>query len=220
MSQVIHSNDNNILPNSKPLAGFEQIKRYYHKERECHIAKILPGEFYVCEQREIISTVLGSCIAACIRDKKSAIAGMNHFMLPSQNANEEQQPHSIIDESTRYGNWAMEYLINEILKNGGKRENLEVKIFGGGNVLKGMNNINIGERNIEFVRNYLKQEGLRIVGEDVGDIYPRKVLFYTDTGEVKMKKVHQEYLTTVERREISYVQRIEQKPQSGSVESF
>ena len=166
-------NQKNLPKPDKPLRGFEGINRFWDRQREIFAAKILPGEYYVTTQDELISTVLGSCVSACIRDPAMRIGGMNHFMLPSGNS----ESRHVDSEATRYGNFAMEKLINDILKNGGRREQLEVKVFGGGNVLKNMGATDIGGGNIRFVREYLKMEGFKIISEDLGDIYPRKVIY-------------------------------------------
>ncbi len=211
-------NEANVLP--PPIAGFEHVNRYWDKRMNLPAAKILPGEFYVSKHGEMIVTVLGSCISACIRDKQLGVGGMNHFMLPQQGEHStESWGGSEMSSASRYGNWAMEYLINEILKLGGKRRNLEIKIFGGGNVLSNMTDI--GERNIAFVRNYIYDENFDIAAEDVGDIYPRKVLYFPDTGAVKVRKLRETANDTLLRREISYSQGLKQKPsEGGSVELF
>lgn len=119
----------------KPLSGFEGIQRYWDRERQMPAAKILPGEYYVSNQNELITTVLGSCVSACIRDPVAGIGGMNHFMLPNSERGNWNGKHSIASNATRYGNFAMEHMINDILKHGGERGNLEVKVFGGGKSL-------------------------------------------------------------------------------------
>ena len=124
----------------KCLRGFNDINRYWDKTHDTFAAKILPGEYYVTANNEAIVTVLGSCVSACIRDKVFGIGGMNHFMLPI-NKNMSDIDIAAMSNAGRYGNFAMEKMINDILKNGGTRENLEVKIFGGGRVLKDMKNI-------------------------------------------------------------------------------
>ena len=203
----------------KPIPGFEAVNRYWDKTMHVPAAKILPGEFYVSSQGEMISTVLGSCISACIRDTKIGVGGMNHFMLPeSEDGKGSWELNSVTGASSRYGNWAMEYLINAILKQGGRRENLEVKLFGGGQVLANMTDV--GKRNIEFAINYLKNEGLTIIAKDVGGTYPRKVLYFPDTGAVKMRKLRSQNNDTLERREKEYCRSLEAKPSTGDVELF
>lgn len=184
------------------LPGYKHINRYWDRTLDLPAAKLLPGEFYVSLHGEMIATVLGSCISACIRDKVLGIGGMNHFMLPIKGDHSRTWGSNPASTETRYGNWAMEFLINEILKNGGLRKNLEVKIFGGGKVLSNMGDV--GLRNIEFVREYLASEGLKIAAEDVGDIYPRKVLYFPDTGAVKVRKMRHLHNDTIARREMSY----------------
>jgi len=206
-------------PLPRPLAGFEHVNRYWDRRQGVAAAKILPGQFYVSTQGEMISTVLGSCISACIRDKRLGIGGMNHFMLPeSADGKGSWETGAVTGASSRYGNWAMEFLINAILKQGGHKTNMEVKLFGGGAVLANMTNI--GQRNIDFARSYLEQEGLEVVAQDVGGSYPRKVLYFPDTGSVKMRKLKTQRNDTVERREKAYIQSISEKPAAGDVELF
>ena len=201
------------------LAGLEHISRFWDKRHNIFSAKILPGEFYVSMHGELISTVLGSCISACIRDVKMGIGGMNHFMLP-MGCEEEHAGKYHLTSATRYGNFAMEMLINEILKAGGKRKNLEVKLFGGGRVLASMTKIDIGNKNINFVHEYLEEEGLSITCEDTGDIYPRKVLFFADTGKVRVKKLKNMHNDTIKKREEKYRKSIDEKPVQGDIELF
>ena len=142
---------------------------------------------------------------------------MNHFMLPYKGEDANRWGNQV-SEASRYGNWAMEYLINAILNLGGTRRNLEVKVFGGGQVLANMTDV--GRNNIDFVTSYLAQEGLNIQAQDVGGIYPRKVLYFPDTGAVKMRKLKTMHNKTVEQREREYSRRIDVKPTAGDVELF
>lgn len=201
------------------LAGFEKINRYWDRANNIYAAKILPGEFYVTIHDEAIITVLGSCVSACIRDKIFGVGGMNHFMLP---AGDEERVSALknASEATRYGNFAMEQMINTILKNGGLRENLEVKVFGGGRVLKNMETLDIGKRNIEFVREYIRMESLKIVTEDLGDVFPRKVLYFPASGRVRVKKLRSIHNNTIIEREQSYKTKLVDKPIQGDIELF
>ncbi len=200
------------------LPGFEHINRYWDKMHNVYSAKILPGEYYVTTQGEMISTVLGSCVSACIMDPIMKVAGMNHFMLPAtKNVIAVSKNNS---DATRYGNHAMEQMINAILKAGGRRENLEVKLFGGGKVLADMNKIDIGQKNIVFIRSYVAIEGLMVVKADLGDVYPRKVLYFTENGNVKMKKLKSMHNKTIAERENSYRHKIDEQPVSGDIELF
>ncbi|MBE0364816.1 chemotaxis protein CheD [Pseudoalteromonas ulvae UL12] len=197
------------------LSGFEHVKRYWDRQRERVVAKILPGEFYVTKQDEVISTVLGSCISACIYDYKMGIGGMNHFMLPIKKGHADDFEDPL---SCRYGNWAMEFLINEILKNGGCRDNLKVKLFGGGKIISSMTDV--GEGNIRFVSDFLKQEGLKVESHDVGGPWPRKVLFNPTTGKAQVKKLRSMHNDTIKEREIRYFSEIEQQKSHTDIELF
>ena len=202
-----------MKPELKPtLHGFDHIKRYWDRGRDTVVAKILPGEVYVTKQSEHISTVLGSCISACIYDCKMGIGGMNHFMLPANR-------NSGIDSlSCRYGNWAMEFLINEVIKNGGCRDNFKIKVFGGGKIIRGMGDI--GEGNIMFVSQYLKNEGLKVESHDVGGPWPRKVMFNPTTGKAHFKKLRSMHNDTIQQREFKYLHEIEEKDAQTDIELF
>lgn len=189
---------------------------YYDRSFECEAAKILPGEYYYTKKPMLIVTVLGSCVAACIRDRVSGIGGMNHFMLPD-GAGDPTNPAST---SMRYGAYAMEMLINQILKAGGKRENLEAKVFGGGNVLQGFTHMNVGERNAQFVRTFLRNENIRVLAEDLNDIYPRKVYFFPATGRVLVKKLKKLNNYTLVKREQDYATRLKVNEVGGDVDLF
>lgn len=198
--------------------GFEEqfaSNVYYDRTFDCDAAKILPGEYYYTCKDMLIVTVLGSCVSACIRDRVTGIGGMNHFMLPE--GGDSDSPVSV---SMRYGTYAMEVLINDLLKAGARRENLEAKVFGGGNVLRGFIAMNVGERNAQFVRNYLRNENIRVLAEDLNDIYPRKVYFFPRTGKVLVKKLKNLHNNTLVNREQDYAQRLQKAPVSGDVELF
>lgn len=207
-----------------PLSvDFKHINRYWDKVHGVWSAKILPGELYVSTHGEMISTVLGSCISVCIRDKKKGIGGMNHFMLPQNNEfSTENWGDNPITSSSRYGNWAMEYLINAILKRGGEKKNFEVKVFGGGQMMAEMTDI--GQKNILFVYQYLAEERLKIEASDVGDIYARKVLYFPDTGNVKVRRIKNVKNDTIIKRETAYEKHVaddqQAKPNSNNIELF
>jgi chemotaxis protein CheD len=187
---------------------------YYDRTFDRDAAKILPGEFYFTFKDMVIVTVLGSCVAACIRDRVSGIGGMNHFMLPDSDSSGPASP------SARYGNYAMEVLINELLKAGAARENLEAKVFGGGAVLQGFTAINVGERNAQFVRSYLRAENIRLVAEDLNDIHPRKVYFFPRTGKVLVKKLTRLNNNTLANREQDYASQLQSNKIEGAVDLF
>lgn len=204
---------------SEILPGFEHINRYWDKTNNIHAAKILPGEYYVTLNEEIITTVLGSCVSACIRDRVFGIGGMNHFMLPMDGREQgNSQENALLSTSARYGNYAMEHLINGILKNGGNRKNLEVKIFGGGRILAHMTDV--GRRNIEFVHDYIRVEGLNLASEDTGDVFPRKVIYFPMSGRVMIKKLHSLHNGTIVDREADYLRRLKNDRIEGEVDLF
>ena len=210
------SNRGKNPPSSLP--GFEHINRYWDKTNEQFAAKILPGEFYVTLRNEIVTTVLGSCVSACIRDRRLNIGGMNHFMLPDGSNQIDRKDNGVNSESARYGNYAMEHLINAILKEGGSRKYLEVKLTGGGKIIRNMGDV--GKKNIAFVTDYLETEGLEVISEDLGDIFPRKVIYNPKTGQLRVKKLRSMHNNTVIEREKQYQSSIDTKPVNGDIELF
>ncbi|ATG90233.1 chemoreceptor glutamine deamidase CheD [Methylomonas koyamae] len=202
-----------------PIAGFEGVNRYWDQENQIVAAKLMPGDYYVTSQDEMITTVLGSCVAACIRDCETGIGGMNHFMLPeTSDSRLSARDEAVVGNALRYGNYAMEHLINTILQNGGKRKNLEVKLFGGGKIIASLSNV--GARNVQFVLDYVDTEALKLVSHDLGDIYPRKVNFFPRSGRVRMKKIKDLHNQTIFLREKQYSYSIKDAPVEGSVELF
>jgi len=201
------------------LNGFEKVNRYWDPENQIVAAKIMPGELYVTKENELITTVLGSCIAACVRDKELNIGGMNHFMLPETSENKLTRGiDAVVGNAMRYGNYAMEHLINSILAHGGKRKNLEVKLFGGGKIIPTLSDV--GMRNITFVLEYIETESLTLLAQDLGDIYPRKVNFYPMTGRVRMKKISDLHNQTIVTREFEYRKKIKDVPIESEIELF
>ena len=222
-NQPTHARRSRNAPdNSSPppaLPQFSHVSRYWDNDNKCFAARLLPGEYYVTTTHEVIATVLGSCVSACIRDTRIGVGGMNHFMLPLDASQGTSAWGAAVSAATRYGNVAMERLINDILKLGGRRENLEIKLTGGGRVLAAMST-DIGARNIDFVRQYVKDEGFNVVGEDLGDIYPRKVIYFPDTGKIRVKKFAAAKDQALAERERSYLNELDSKPIGGDVELF
>ena len=201
-----------------PLPGFESVNRYWDRRLQCVAAKILPGEYYISKGQEAITTVLGSCVAACIRDPVMGICGMNHFMLPLQSGESWSRDLAIESLANRYGNHAMEHLITDILKYGGRKKGLEVKIFGGARIIGGLTDI--GDSNIRFVRNFLELENIGIAAQDVGGTNPRKIIFFPQSGKVLVKKIQDLHNDTISRRETDYIDRLESSGREAVVDLF
>ncbi|MGQ9685989.1 MAG: chemoreceptor glutamine deamidase CheD [Thiobacillaceae bacterium] len=188
---------------------------YHDRTFDMEAAKLLPGEYYATGREMLLVTVLGSCVAACIHDPKTGIGGMNHFMLP-----EGGDPHDLMSASARYGSYAMEVLVNQLVKLGANRSRLEAKVFGGAAVLRGFTTVNVGEANSDFVLDYLAQERIRVVSQDLRGIHPRKVYFFPATGRVLVKKLRNVHNDTIVAREREYNRRLSRTPIAGEVELF
>lgn len=187
---------------------------YFDPKFNAQALKVLPGEYLVTGNDVMLVTVLGSCVSACIRDPLARVGGMNHFMLP------DGDTLNAANESARYGGFAMEILINELLKRGASRARLETKVFGGGAVLPGFTFNNVGQRNGEFVLNYLRNEGLSLSGQDLYDVFPRRVHYFPRSGKVMVKRLPSANDTEVLASEKLYRSRLAESPTQDSVELF
>jgi chemotaxis protein CheD len=165
---------------ARPRKPGEASFFFYDAHFRNDAVKVLPGEFYVHDEDILVMTTLGSCIAACLWDRDKRVGGMNHFLLPDAGG---------AVDSGRYGSFAMELLIGELVKRGATRSTMEAKVFGGGAVISGMNSLNVGQQNTEFVLDYLRTERITVVSKDVLDIYPRKVCFLPASGKAMVKRL-------------------------------
>lgn len=198
-------------PSRPGQASFFYYDTFFRKDT----VKVLPGEYFVDREDILIMTTLGSCIAACIWDKQMRVGGMNHFLLPESG---DSQTAGV----GRYGSYAMELLINELIKMGANRSTMEAKVFGGAAVIQGMNSMNVGKTNTEFVINYLKTERIPIVSQDVMDIYPRKVCFLPASGKAMVKRLQPTYSTTVAEQDRAALRQVAQTQtaRGGTVDLF
>ena len=173
--------------------------------------KVLPGEYFVHDQDLVVTTTLGSCVSACLHDSGAGVGGMNHFMLPDGADG---------GASGRFGAFAMELLINEMIKRGARRGAMTAKIFGGGQVVKSLAGTSIGEKNVAFVETFLAQERIAIAARDLLDICPRKIVLFPHSGKVMCKRLPATHGAEFEQQEARYRARLVQQPRSGAVELF
>lgn len=185
---------------------------YFDRQFDKTGIKLLPGEFYVSREDVVLTTVLGSCVSACIRDPRLGIGGMNHFMLPDAELGG--------GNSARYGSYAMEVLVNELLKAGARRSGLEAKVFGGGAVLKSFTDSQVGNRNAQFVLDYLKAEHIPVLAQDLGDTCPRKIFYFPADGRVLVRRLTSNLASRDLAQETAYRTRLVAAPVAGSVELF
>ena len=180
------------LPNSLPPEFDRGVVTTVH-QGDCHVSNASDLTF---------STVLGSCISACIRDRVANVGGMNHFLLAEQSGAAKDR----YGASARYGAFAMEQLINKVLTKGtGKKSNLEIKVFGGGKINAALDDV--GLKNIEFVRQFLADEGYVLMSEDLGGSYARRVMFKPHSGRAFVKRLDSDVGATVAREEIAIARR-------------
>ncbi len=190
-------------------------RRFFDAASATWMVKVFPGEYFVTSRTdEVLVTVLGSCVAACIRDSRTGIGGMNHFMLPQSRAGNWAGDL----QSTRFGNFAMEKLINELLKAGCSRNSLEIKVFGGGNVTDTQNAI--GTENSKFILRYLEAEGMRCAAQDLGGQLPRRIHYHPATGKVVRRLLGTSESTAVAREEGEYGSRLSTRRVAGEIQLF
>jgi chemotaxis protein CheD len=190
--------------------------RYFDRDFKLEAVKILPGQYHAASGPVGMSTVLGSCVSTCLWDPHRRIGGMNHFMLPGDNGTAAAP----VAKSARFGVYAMELLINDMLKIGADRRRLVAKVFGGGRVLRGFGTLDVGRRNCEFVLEFLKVEGVPVLAQDLLDNYPRKVHFSPESGKVLLKKLDRCRDDVVQRQEQEYLKSLGSDPEAGSIEIF
>ena len=197
------------------MMEFGHIRRMQDMRFPHEIAVIMPGEFFVSQVPMVVYTVLGSCISVCIRDTVTKIGGMNHFMLASPSGNAENDHWGA---SARYGSYAMEVLVNELLGRGGHKSRFEVKIFGGGKIYEGRNDV--GAKNAAWALEYLEREGMQPIKADVGDVCPRKVYYFTESGRVLLKKLDGIQRQQIVNEEQQYQKAVEKEASAGDVTLF
>jgi len=190
-------------------------RRFFDATNSVWMVKVFPGEYYVTKKSdEVLQTVLGSCVSACIRDPIAGVGGMNHFMLPQHKSGSWGEDL----RSTRFGNFAMEKLINELIKAGCIRERMEIKVFGGGNVTDTTNAV--GSDNAAFVLRYLEAEGLGVAAKDLGGTQPRRIQYYPATGRVVRKLLGVSERYAVDREESDYKSRLLKQQPAGEIQLF
>jgi chemotaxis protein CheD len=196
------------------LNGSSVPLRYFDREFKVEAVKILPGQYHAAREGAI-TTVLGSCVSTCLWDPLERIGGMNHFMLPGDTAS----PGSPWAASARFGVYAMEVLINDMLRMGADRRRMVAKVFGGAQLLSGFDRLDVGAKNSEFVLDFLRVEGIRVAARDLMDVCPRKVHFFLDSGKVQVKRLNLTPSDPVQKREREYLSRLAVRG-GGEVEIF
>jgi len=190
-------------------------RRYWDPRFNHYAVKVNPGTHYVTKKTdEMIVTTLGSCVAACVRDTVLGIGGINHFMLPASSSGN----WGGVSASMRYGNHAMEILINDLFRLGAARNRLEIKVFGGANVLG--NSALIGTKNVEFVETYLRVEHMAIAAQHLGGEQGRQIIYFPTTGKVKMKLLDRHDNAAVIEEEKNFKAEIDKTKVEGSIELF
>jgi chemotaxis protein CheD len=210
-AEAAADSSNPLMAKVKPAAG----RRFFDAATAVWMMKVFPGEFYLTkETNEVLVTVLGSCVSACIRDPIAGVGGMNHFMLPHHRSGAWGNDL----KSTRFGNFAMEKLLNELIKAGCVRERMEIKVFGGGNVTDTSNAV--GSDNAEFILAYLRAEGIRSAATDLGGTLPRRIHYYPATGRVVRRLLGVSERYSIDREENDYGSRLQQQQPAGEIELF
>jgi len=194
------------------LPGFENVSSFWDPKWKRNVVKILPGGFYISEEDIVISTILGSCISVCIFDSDAGFGGMNHFMLPGCSEQDNT------DRPFRYGLFAMEQLVNELMKHGCKHERMQMKVTGGGEMISGMSQI--GLQNINFIKDYIEKEGFTVEAIDVGGDQARRVVYFPSTGRMLVSKLNHRQDQLLIDEERKYRNTVDQITESTSVDWF
>ncbi len=198
-----------------PAMSSAAPRTYWDAKIGARAAIVLPGDHLVTDEPDLaLVTLLGSCVAACIRDVEIGVGGLNHFLLPDGGSAGDAQG------SLRYGANAMEVLVNDILKRGGRRDRLEAKVFGGGNVIDTSAAETVGDRNAKFVREYLRREGIRIAAADLGGTRARRVFFFPGSGRASVLRLEPTDARTVRDQEARFKAKVVTQPKAGGVELF
>ncbi len=197
----------NNVREGNPLAEFQGYT-FHH---------IHPGDFKVVTGNdEVVSTLLGSCIAACMRCSVTGVGGLNHFLLPSVKGKCDNED----DKAMRYGDYAMNALVGSIIRMGGRRDALQVKIFGGANMYDTESRSPVGRSNIQFVLNYVHSEGIALLAEDIGGTRGRKIYFHPASGKVKVQRMQGKKADDVKAFETNYGHKLDQDSDTGTIELF
>lgn len=192
-------------------------RRFFDGNKQKWFVRVSQGDYYITSDSEVVlHTVLGSCISACIRDPVLGVGGMNHFLLPNAD-NIDMSAGGAEALALRYGNYAMELLINGLLKRGAARDRLEIKLFGGGNVVKGITGI--GHKNADFIEGYLAAESLKIASHHLRGFAARKVHYAPSSGKARMLLIADDSQREIFKKEMTRSVRVEETP-SGDVELF
>ena len=194
---------------------YSDISRYYDQNFGLTVVKLISGDCYSTSvPDEMMVTILGSCISACMRDPVAKVAGMNHFLLPGDGAQSLNMP----GDAARYGAFAMEKLINGLIGRGARKERLEIKLFGGGNVID--NSAMIGSRNVDFVLGFLDKEGMPVASSDLGGDAPRRIHYFASDGRVMLRRLKRKEDMRILVEEKAFASSLVQKPVGGDIELF
>ncbi|KAA0677500.1 chemotaxis protein [Roseomonas genomospecies 6] len=200
---------------SRRAADARQTGGYFHPQFRAHTLKVFLGHHLVSDRSDVMMvTTLGSCVAACVHDPATAIGGMNHFLLPEVPESEDGGAGA----AARYGSVAMERLINELLSRGAQRTRLEVKLFGGARVID--SSFDVGQRNAAFALDYVRREGLKLVGQDLGGASARRIHYFPHSGRAMRKMLRPEALSETANQELHFRTTLRQQPIEGDVELF
>ena len=188
---------------------------YFDQRLKSLVVSVCQGQFYVSSSPyEVLSTVLGSCIAVCMRDPVAGCGGMNHFLLPNQVERQDGFPSA----SLRYGSYSIERLTNALLSRGALRERLEIKVFGGANVLSGSGNY--GHANADFVEVYLAREGLKIAARSLRGNNARRIRYYPASGRAQVCEVQGDMPSDIAADESRLASRLQLSDAVSRVEIF
>ncbi len=190
---------------------------YWDGRLQGYIRTVQPGEFAIASEPDhLLGTLLGSCVSACICDPTRGIGGLNHFLLPSAGIAAHEDP----PRASRYGVYAMEMLINALLKSGTRKNNLQAKLFGGAHLMSANVSDSVGKRNQQFALEFLECEGIPVVAEDFGGHHARRIFFRPSTNKVLMVIPENPDVAALAVAESRLQTRLSEEEHAGDVELF
>lgn len=154
--------------------AWESERPAFREGPELRKVHVIQGQYHVSNDADLVlTTILGSCVAACVRDPVAGVGGMNHFLLPGENGG----------EGLRYGVQSMELLVNALLRRGARRDRLEIKLFGGARMIEGLTDV--GSQNAAFAERFVRDEGLTYVGGSLRGQRARRIQYWPVSGRAR-----------------------------------
>ena len=194
------------------------VSRFWDPVLGSYVTRVQPGFYTLAQGTEVVMTTVGAGICACVRDPELRIGGLAHFLLPTEDGASEAWNGTAVSTIMRFGNVAMEYLITAVCKMGGRRDRLELMVFGGANLATHMSDV--AERHVAFIQAYAETEELPVIEQDTGNSYAREVAYYPGMGTVRVRALTRPAAQDIIEREQIYLCALAKVPSSDDVTLF